>query len=44
MQISIPGTGIAGLGRDIQNNGEVERWYTVRETAILCHRPEGTSR
>ena len=31
-------------GGIIQNKGEVERWYTVRETAILCHRPEGTSR
>jgi len=24
--------------------GEVERWYTVREAADLCHRAEGTIR
>ena len=23
---------------------EVERWYTVREAAMLCHRAEGTIR
>jgi len=24
--------------------GGVERWYTVREAAFLCHRAEGTIR
>ncbi len=46
MQNFFTGTGIAELGRTmtIQNPNEIERWYTVRETAILCHRAEGTIR
>jgi len=45
MQISIPGTGIAGLGRDHPEQGRGRALvHGPGDTAILCHRPEGTSR
>jgi len=42
---SISGTGVAlALGMIDPMSSAVERWYTVREAALLCHRAEGTIR
>ena len=42
---SASGTGVAlALSMIDPVLGDVERWYTVREAALLCHRAEGTIR
>jgi len=39
------GTGVAlDSGMADSTSGDVERWYTVREAAMLCHRSDGTIR
>lgn len=41
----VPGTGVAEVSDVVDSiSNEVERWYTVREAALLCHRAEGTIR